>query len=53
MPHEAALAIRYEVALFQEIRAMLVKTTVSVGATGRADAAVRQLIPGRSPGGRS
>lgn len=46
VPHEAALAIRDEVALFQEIRAMLVKTTVSASerTPEELEAAVRQLI---------
>ncbi|GAB4248212.1 type I restriction endonuclease subunit R [Deferrisoma sp.] len=46
VPHEAALAIRDEVGLFQEIRAALVKATGGPG--GRTpeemEAAVRQLI---------
>ncbi len=46
VPHEAALAIRDEVALFQEIRAALIKATTSTAEhpPEDIDAAVRQLI---------
>ncbi len=46
VPHEEALAIRDEVRLFQEIRAALIKTTVSVGerTLEEIEAAVQQLI---------
>ena len=46
VPHEEALAIRDEVGLFQEIRASLIKTTVSSSerTPEEMEAAVRQLI---------
>ena len=46
VPHEEALAIRDEVGLFQEIRASLVKATVSSSERSpeEIEAAVRQLI---------
>ena len=46
VPHEEALAIRDEVGLFQEIRASLIKATVSSAESTPEDmeAAVRQLI---------
>lgn len=46
VPHEEALAIRDEVGLFQEIRAALIKATVSAGERmpEEIEAAVQQLI---------
>jgi len=46
VPHEEALAIRDEVGLFQEIRASLIKATVSAGERTPAEieAAVQQLV---------
>ncbi|WP_410333215.1 type I restriction endonuclease subunit R [Rhodothermus marinus] len=46
VPHEEALAIRDEVGLFQEIRAALIKATVSSAerAPEEIEAAVRQLV---------
>ncbi len=46
VPHEKALAIRDEVGFFQEIRASLVKATLSTGESSpqEIDAAVRQLV---------
>ena len=46
VPHEEALAIRDEVGLFQEIRAALIKTTVTKGerSAEEIEAAVQQLI---------
>jgi len=46
VPHEEALAIRDEVGLFQEIRAALIKATVSAGerTPEEIEAAVQQLV---------
>ncbi len=46
IPHDQAMAIRNEVGLFQEIRAAIVKVTVSESerSSGKIESAIRQLV---------